>query len=204
MTTIEAVREVLAELAEFLEEKNRSYGDSAADPVRIFSRADREEAVRVRIDDKLSRLMRGHEYPGDDDILDLLGYLVLLRAMRRLAAPDVTETLTKSETVVVELERPDPPPPETPAATAGRRKKKKKRKARPGGLVGERLAAAEAFLAERGGFDWRKAGNEEREKLVADAEAAGVRVTALSRALTGKRLTISRWRNRLKVKLAGG
>jgi hypothetical protein len=65
-------------LKELLLEKNRAYGNSALDPVRIFSKASAEEQLLVRIDDKLSRLVRGHEYPGDDTIKDLAGYLVLL------------------------------------------------------------------------------------------------------------------------------
>ena len=62
-----------------LVEKNKSYGDSALNPVRIFSKSDPAEQLRVRIDDKLSRLMRGTEYVGDNDIDDLIGYLVLLK-----------------------------------------------------------------------------------------------------------------------------
>ena len=60
-------------------EKNYSYGNSALDPVRIFSKADAREQLYVRIDDKLSRLMKGADYPGDNDIDDLIGYLVLLK-----------------------------------------------------------------------------------------------------------------------------
>lgn len=64
----------------FLVEKNMAYGDSATDPIRLFSRADTVEQLLVRIDDKLSRVQRGTgEYPGDDTVLDLIGYLVLLR-----------------------------------------------------------------------------------------------------------------------------
>lgn len=60
-------------------EKNRAYGNSALDPVRIFSRVDAAEQIRVRIDDKLSRLQRGSTYGNEDTVLDLIGYLVLLR-----------------------------------------------------------------------------------------------------------------------------
>lgn len=60
-------------------EKNLKYGNSALDPVRIFSAASTTEQLLVRIDDKLSRLRRGGEYPGDDTTLDLIGYLILLR-----------------------------------------------------------------------------------------------------------------------------
>jgi len=71
------------QLANMLVEKNRNYGNSALDPLRIFSKADAVEQLRVRIDDKLSRLMRGKD-AGEDVILDLLGYLVLLRiAMKK-------------------------------------------------------------------------------------------------------------------------
>jgi len=69
-------------LKEMLLEKNRAYGDSALDPVRIFSKADPVEQILVRIDDKLSRLKRGHA-AGEDVERDLLGYLVLLRIARQ-------------------------------------------------------------------------------------------------------------------------
>lgn len=70
------------EVKDILLEKNRAYGNSASDPVRIFSKADPLEQINVRIDDKLSRLMRGHEYAGDDTELDLIGYLILKRAIK--------------------------------------------------------------------------------------------------------------------------
>ena len=72
------VRTILDNAGDLLVEKNKAYGNSALDPVRVFSRASTVEQLNVRIDDKLSRLARGHEYPGDDTIRDLIGYLVLL------------------------------------------------------------------------------------------------------------------------------
>ena len=66
-------------IAQMLIEKNIAYGDSALDPVRIFSKSDPVEQLRVRIDDKLSRPMKGTDYIGDNDIDDLIGYLVLLK-----------------------------------------------------------------------------------------------------------------------------
>ena len=71
--------QVCFDLAEMLVEKNKSYGDSALDPVRIFSKSNPIEQLHVRIDDKLSRLMKGTQYIGDNDIDDLIGYLVLLK-----------------------------------------------------------------------------------------------------------------------------
>ena len=80
-----AVRAECSSVADMLVQKNGSYGNSALDPVRIFSKATREEQILVRLDDKLSRVARGHA-SGEDVVLDLLGYLILLR-MARSAAP---------------------------------------------------------------------------------------------------------------------
>jgi hypothetical protein len=77
-STRDRITEISDELRDMLIEKNFAYGDSALDPTRIFSKADNIEQLYVRIDDKLSRVQRGHEYPGDDTIKDLIGYLVLL------------------------------------------------------------------------------------------------------------------------------
>jgi hypothetical protein len=67
------------DIATLLLKKNTAYGNSALDPVNIFSKATAVEQIRNKIDDKLSRLSRGSEYPGDDTVLDLIGYLILLR-----------------------------------------------------------------------------------------------------------------------------
>ena len=67
------------EIAQMLVDKNISYGNSALEPVRVFSKADSREQLYVRIDDKLNRLMKGTDYPGDNDIDDLIGYLILLK-----------------------------------------------------------------------------------------------------------------------------
>ena len=58
-------------------DKNAAYGNSALDPVRIFSRASVDEQLNVRADDKLSRIKRGHEVAGENDIIDLIGYLII-------------------------------------------------------------------------------------------------------------------------------
>jgi hypothetical protein len=65
--------------AEMLIRKNISYGNSALEPIRIFSKADSKEQIRVRIDDKLNRIQNDQAFPGDNDIDDLIGYLILLK-----------------------------------------------------------------------------------------------------------------------------
>lgn len=76
------VARTVGKLGAMLAAKQDAYGHSALDPVRIFSDLDAEAGLRVRIDDKLSRLVRGKEFPGDDTLVDLAGYLVLLLAAR--------------------------------------------------------------------------------------------------------------------------
>ena len=75
---------VCDEIKDMLITKNKSYGDSALNPVRIFSISDNIEQLHVRIDDKLSRITRGGAFIGDNDIDDLIGYLILLKIAREL------------------------------------------------------------------------------------------------------------------------
>ncbi len=73
------VDQVLHEIAQLLVTKNKKYGNSALEPSRIFSQAHAVEQIKVRIDDKLSRI-RNQNIEDDEDVLkDLIGYLVLLR-----------------------------------------------------------------------------------------------------------------------------
>lgn len=85
LTTADLISDVCAEVRDMLLAKNKSYGDSALAPVRVFSRADATEQLLVRIDDKLSRIARGHVYADEDTVLDLIGYLILLRIAQRRA-----------------------------------------------------------------------------------------------------------------------
>jgi hypothetical protein len=71
-TTCDAIKVLLLE-------KNRKYGDSALSPVRVFSKSDPLEQIRVRLDDKLSRLRNQAADEDEDVISDLIGYLVLYK-----------------------------------------------------------------------------------------------------------------------------
>ena len=76
---IQDLDNVLYGIRSLLIEKNAKYGDSALDPVRIFSKASSAEQLRVRLDDKLSRLARGTGEEDEDILMDTLGYLIMLR-----------------------------------------------------------------------------------------------------------------------------
>ena len=78
----ESVWDTLIGIFFMLIEKNRKYGDSALNPARIFSKASNIEQLKVRLDDKLSRIKNAQDDEDEDVIADLIGYLVLLTIAR--------------------------------------------------------------------------------------------------------------------------
>lgn len=78
MTTRDDIVKVTESLTETLLAKNAAYGDSATNPIRTFSKIESSTAgILVRIDDKLSRI-KNSETLRQNDVCDLMGYLVLL------------------------------------------------------------------------------------------------------------------------------
>jgi hypothetical protein len=65
------------EIASMLLKKNVAYGNSALNPIQIFAKIPPGDQLDVRIDDKLNRIKNSQKYSGDNDILDLVGYLIL-------------------------------------------------------------------------------------------------------------------------------
>lgn len=78
--TQQQIKKVCSEMQKFLLAKNEQYGNSAIEPIRIFSKADSTEQLKVRLDDKLNRLMQGNDsIETDEDVIrDLIGYLILM------------------------------------------------------------------------------------------------------------------------------
>ena len=75
-TTCEDIKTLLLE-------KNAKYGNSAVEPISIFSKQDNAAAICARIDDKLSRIKNvGLNDATEDTLDDLIGYLVLLKIAR--------------------------------------------------------------------------------------------------------------------------
>ena len=70
---------IVNNITKMLIEKNRKYGNSALKPQRIFSKASAVEQIKVRIDDKLSRIKNQQNDEDEDVISDLIGYLILLK-----------------------------------------------------------------------------------------------------------------------------
>jgi hypothetical protein len=78
----EIIDKVCKQIAAFLKQKNISYSGSAFKTSGIFSDMNAIDKIHVRIDDKITRLLSGNEYRKDDTKKDLLGYLILERAVR--------------------------------------------------------------------------------------------------------------------------
>jgi hypothetical protein len=71
---------VLDEIRDLLISKNLKYGNSALEPLGVFSQLSAKEGLLVRIDDKLKRIKNGSLDRDDEDVVnDLIGYLVLLK-----------------------------------------------------------------------------------------------------------------------------
>lgn len=84
MKTQYLIKKIGEEVIELLLKKNADYGDTANNPISIFSKLDSTEAISARIDDKLSRIKnKGINDNTEDTVTDLIGYLILLKVSLR-------------------------------------------------------------------------------------------------------------------------
>ena len=81
------IAETCDEIKELLLDKNRKYGDSAVNPIRILSKSSNTEQILVRIDDKLNRIKNAQSDEDEDVITDLIGYLVLYKVAKKFNNP---------------------------------------------------------------------------------------------------------------------
>lgn len=71
------VTRMLGDVKLVLVEKNKRYGNSALEPIGVFSKQDSTNSICIRIDDKIGRIKNSTELR-KNDVFDLIGYLVLL------------------------------------------------------------------------------------------------------------------------------
>ncbi len=76
------IRTKCTEIAGMLAAKNRAYGNAALKPLNIFGRGDAEANIAARLDDKLARVRNAPGAFGENEVVDLIGYLVLLLIAR--------------------------------------------------------------------------------------------------------------------------
>jgi hypothetical protein len=93
MTTQEKITKAGQDVIDLLIEKNNSYGDSALNPANIFANGSAVDNLCSRIDDKLMRIKnQGFRGYGEDNVKDLIGYLILLKiALENEGEPKLKE-----------------------------------------------------------------------------------------------------------------
>ena len=101
MTTQEKIKKAGQEVIDLLIEKNESYGDSALNPAGIFATGNAVDNLTSRIDDKLMRIKsQGFRGYGEDNVKDLIGYLILLK----IALDNESSTLESWQEEILERE----------------------------------------------------------------------------------------------------
>lgn len=101
METKKKIKKVGKEVIDLLLEKNDSYGDSALQPAGIFASGNAVDNLTSRIDDKLMRIKtQGFRGYGEDNVKDLIGYLILLK----IALENESNTLSSWQEEIIEKE----------------------------------------------------------------------------------------------------
>lgn len=101
METRKKIKKVGKEVIDLLLEKNDSYGDSALHPAGIFASGNAVDNLTSRIDDKLMRIKtQGFRGYGEDNVKDLIGYLILLK----IALENESNTLSSWQEEIIEKE----------------------------------------------------------------------------------------------------
>jgi len=101
MGTKDKIKKVGQEVIDLLLEKNESYGDSALNPAGIFASGNAVDNLTSRIDDKLMRIKtQGFRGYGEDNVKDLIGYLILLK----IALENESTTLSSWQEEILDKE----------------------------------------------------------------------------------------------------
>lgn len=71
------IKQLFINFSAFLCEKNKRYGNSALEPIQIFSKASAETQICNRLDDKLGRIKHAKKLL-KNDVADVFGYSALV------------------------------------------------------------------------------------------------------------------------------
>ena len=99
MSTSNKIKQRCKELEELLLSKNAKYGNSALEPLNVFSKANAVSGIKVRIDDKLKRIQNAGLVDATEDTLqDLAGYLILLMIAKDNESHDIQKRIRQEST----------------------------------------------------------------------------------------------------------
>ena len=98
MNTNSKIKSKCKQLQELLLSKNEKYGNSALEPLNVFSPANAVTGIKVRIDDKLKRIQNAGLVDATEDTLqDLAGYLILLMIAKDNESHDIQKRLRQDK-----------------------------------------------------------------------------------------------------------
>ena len=76
-------------ISEILIYKNKKYGNSAIKPNGIFYKGNARDSILIRLDDKIGRIKNNNDELRTNDIVDIIGYLVLLLIVLNVGYSDL-------------------------------------------------------------------------------------------------------------------
>ena len=98
MNTESKIKSKCKSLEKLLLSKNEAYGNSALEPLNVFSEANAVAGIKMRIDDKLKRIKNAGLVDATEDTLkDLAGYLILLMIAKDNASNDIQKRIRQEK-----------------------------------------------------------------------------------------------------------
>ena len=94
MNTKDKIKEKCRLLESLLVKKNNAYGDSALEPLGVFSSANASTGIKIRLDDKLKRIANaGLVEDTEDTLIDIAGYIILLMIAKDNESNDIQKRI---------------------------------------------------------------------------------------------------------------
>ena len=99
MNTKDKIKEKCRLLEDLLVRKNDAYGDSALEPLGVFSSATASSGIKIRLDDKLKRIANaGIVEDTEDTLIDIAGYIILLIIAKENESNDIQKRIREGGT----------------------------------------------------------------------------------------------------------
>ena len=99
MNTKDNIKLKCRQLEDLLVRKNDAYGDSALDPLGVFSSASASSGIKIRLDDKLKRIANaGLVEDTEDTLIDIAGYIILLIIAKENESNDIQKRIREGGT----------------------------------------------------------------------------------------------------------
>ena len=99
MNTKDKIKEKCRLLEDLLVRKNDAYGDSALEPLGVFSSANASTGIKIRLDDKLKRIANaGLVEDTEDTLIDIAGYIILLMIAKDNESNDIQKRIRERST----------------------------------------------------------------------------------------------------------